>query len=68
MTTTTVDLFDLDRFADGPPHEVFRRLRAEQPVCFLPEPGGPGYWGVFGYDDVVSVSRHPQRFGSHPNT
>ncbi|HEV2993259.1 MAG TPA: cytochrome P450 [Acidimicrobiia bacterium] len=68
MTTATVDLFDLDRFADGPPHELFRRLRAEQPVCFLPEPAGPGYWGVFGYDDVVTVSRHPDRFGSHPNT
>jgi cholest-4-en-3-one 26-monooxygenase len=68
VTTATVDLFDLDLFADGPPHETFRRLRVERPVCFLPEPSGPGYWGVFGYDDVVSVSRQPQRFGSHPNT
>ena len=68
MTTATVDLFDLDRFADGPPHDLFRRLRAEQPVCFLPEPSGPGYWGVFRYDDVVTVSRHPQVYGSHPNT
>ena len=67
-STAEVDLFDLDRFADGPPYDVFRRLRAEQPVCFLPEPDGPGYWGVFDYDDVVDVSRHPQRFGSHPNT
>jgi len=47
---------------------VFRRLRAEQPVCFLPEPDGPGYWGVFDYEHVMDVSRHPQRFGSHPNT
>jgi cytochrome P450 len=62
------DLFDLGLFAGGPPHDVFRRLRAESPVCFLPEPDGPGYWGVFGYDDVFEVSRHPQTFGSHPNT
>ncbi len=62
------DLFDLGLFADGPPHEVFRRLRAESPVCFLPEPDGPGYWGVFGYEDVFEVSRHPQTFGSHPST
>ncbi len=68
MTTATVDLFDLDLFAGGPPHKVFRQLRDEQPVCFLPEPTGPGYWGVFRYDDVVTVSRHPQTFGSHPNT
>jgi cytochrome P450 len=62
------DLFDLGLFADGPPHDTFRRLRAESPVCFLPEPDGPGFWGVFGYDDVFEVSRHPQTFGSHPST
>jgi cytochrome P450 len=62
------DLFDLSLFADGPPHDEFRRLRAESPVCFLPEPAGPGFWGVFGYDDVFEVSRHPQTFGSHPST
>jgi len=67
-TASAPDLFDLALFADGPPHDVFRRLRAETPVCFLPEPDGPGYWGVFGYADVFEVSRHPQTFGSHPNT
>ncbi len=66
--TAEVDLFDLDLFAAGPPYDLFAHLRAETPVCFLPEPDGPGYWGVFDYDDVVDVSRHPQRFGSHPNT
>jgi len=68
VTTATVDFFDPALFAGGPPHDLFRRLRSEQPVCFLPEPAGPGFWGVFAYDDVVDVSRHPQRFGSHPNT
>jgi cholest-4-en-3-one 26-monooxygenase len=72
MTSATTasgpDLFDLALFADGPPHDVFRRLREERPVCFLPEPDGPGYWGVFRYDDVFEVSRHPQTYGSHPNT
>ncbi|MEX0666550.1 MAG: cytochrome P450 [Acidimicrobiia bacterium] len=62
------DLFDLSLFESGPPHEVFRRLREESPVCFLPEPDGPGYWAVTGYDDVFEVSRHPQLFGSNPNT
>lgn len=70
MSTATldIDLFDLELFADGPPHDVFARLRAEAPVCFLPEPDGPGYWGVFAYDTLFEVSRHPQTFGSHPNT
>lgn len=67
-TESGPDLFDLALFADGPPHDLFGRLRAESPVCFLPEPDGPGYWGVFGYDDLFEVSRHPQTFGSHPNT
>lgn len=61
------DLFDLSLFADGPPHELFRRLRAESPVCFLPERGGPGFWGVFTYDELFEVSRHPQRYGSNPS-
>ena len=69
MTTSTgVDLCDLDQFAGGPPYELFAQLRADTPVCFLPEPDGPGFWGVFTYDDVVAVSRHPQQFGSNPNT
>lgn len=70
MSTATldIDLFDLERFADGPPHDVFARLRAEAPVCFLPEPDGPGYWGVFAYDTLFEVSRQPRLFGSHPNT
>lgn len=68
MKTLEIDLFDLELFADGPPHDVFRRLRDEAPVCFLPEPDGPGYWAVTGYDLVFEVSRHPQLFGSNPNT
>ncbi len=68
MKTAEIDLFDLELFADGPPHDVFRRLRDEAPVCFLPEPDGTGYWAVTGYDLVFEVSRHPQLFGSNPNT
>jgi len=67
-TALDIDLFDLELFAHGPPHDVFRRLRDEAPVCFLPEPDGPGYWAVTGYDGVFEVSRHPQLFGSNPNT
>jgi cholest-4-en-3-one 26-monooxygenase len=68
MKTDQIDLFDLEAFADGPPHDVFRRLREEAPVCHLPEPDGPGYWAVTRYADVFEVSRHPELFGSHPNT
>jgi cholest-4-en-3-one 26-monooxygenase len=50
----------------GPPYEIFREFREQEPVAFLPEPDGPGFWGVFRYDDVVEVSRHPQQFASAP--
>jgi cytochrome P450 len=57
---------DRGLFAAGPPHDLFRRFREETPVAFFPEPDGPGFWGVFRYDDVVDVSRHPQQFASAP--
>lgn len=65
MTTAQVDLFDLEQFANGPPHDVFRRLREESPA-FLPEPHGPGYWAITRYRDVVAVSRDPSSFTSAP--
>ncbi len=66
MQTSEIDLFDLDLYADGPPHELFRRLREESPVCFLPEPDGPGFWAVTRYEDVVAVSRDAATFTSAP--
>lgn len=66
MRTNQIDLFDLDLFADGPPHDLFRRLRDEKPVCFLPEPDGPGFWAVTRFDDVVAVSRDAATFTSAP--
>jgi cholest-4-en-3-one 26-monooxygenase len=66
VKTAEIDLFDPEAFADGPPHELFRQLREEAPVCFLPEPDGPGYWAVTRYADVVAVSRDPARFTSAP--
>ncbi len=66
MKTSEIDLFDLDLFADGPPHELFQRLRDESPVCFLPEPDGPGFWAVTRYEDVVAVSRDATTFTSAP--
>lgn len=66
MSPVTADLFDRSLFAGGPPHDLFRRFREEDPVAFLSEPDGPGFWGVFRHADVVEVSRHPQEFASAP--
>jgi cholest-4-en-3-one 26-monooxygenase len=67
VNSTNLDLCDPAVFADGPPHDQFRRLRDDTPVCFFSEPDGPGFWGVFRYDDVVEVSRHPADYGSSPS-
>ena len=42
MTTATIDLLDLDRFQRLEHHEMFERLRAEDPVSWHEYPGEPG--------------------------
>jgi len=60
----SVDLYDPDGYVDGPPHEVFERLRHEQPVYRQPMPDGTEYWAVLRHADVVHVARHPTVFSA----
>jgi cholest-4-en-3-one 26-monooxygenase len=59
-----VDLSHPDTYRHGFPHELFRRLRAESPISWREEPGGPGYWAVTRYDDAVEVLSKPTLFSS----
>ena len=60
-----VDLTDLDMWARGVPHRQFARLRREAPVAWSDEPaGGPGFWSVVRYDDIVTASRDTGTFSS----
>jgi cholest-4-en-3-one 26-monooxygenase len=63
-----VDLGALGTFEDGPPHETFRRLRAECPVHWtngLAEfPDEDGFWSLTTADDVLEVSRDWRTFSS----
>jgi len=46
-------------------HEIFTRLRRDDPVAWTPEPfGGPGFWSVTKYDDIQFVSKNPKLFSS----
>jgi cholest-4-en-3-one 26-monooxygenase len=75
MTPTTatevdlaeVNLLDLQWFTDGPPHELFARMRAEAPVRWNAledyEPGG--FWSVTRHADVSAISRDTATFSSH---
>jgi len=70
MSTTIspdLDLSDLDLWQQGPPHEVFARLRREQPVHWSPLGGFPeerGFWSITRYEDIASVGRDYASFSS----
>lgn len=62
-----IDLSDLHLWADGPPHDVFARLRREQPVHWSPLSGFPheeGFWSVTRYEDIATVGRDFATFSS----
>ncbi len=73
MTSTRGDLGDvlvseLGLWRDGPPHEMFRRLRSECPVHWtasIPDyPGEAGYWSVTRPEDIHAVSRDWRNYSS----
>src|SRR5271155_847570 len=59
---------DLENFQNGPPLELFRRLRAECPVHWTDRiveyPDEDGFWSVTTADDVHEVSRDWETFSS----
>ena len=63
-----VDLTDLHTFAQGFPHEVFRRHRRLAPVWWHAPtshtPDGEGFWSVATYDEVLRVLNDPVTFSS----
>jgi cytochrome P450 len=59
---------EAETWADGPPHELFKRLRHECPVHWSPSipdyPDEAGYWSVTTADDIHTVSRDWQTYSS----
>ena len=57
-----------EQWLQGPPHELFGRLRRECPVHFTERfteyPKEPGYWSVTTADDIHAVSRDWQTYSS----
>ena len=64
MNLDQVDLKNPDLYLNGVPHELFARLRAEDPVHWNPETDGLGFWAITKYDDIVAVSKNPALFSS----
>jgi linalool 8-monooxygenase len=59
-----VDLMDEDLFADGPPHELFARMRAEAPVLHSTTAEGGDFWSVTKAADISAISKKPDVFSS----
>jgi cytochrome P450 len=61
-------VIDRHHWLDGPPHELFARLRAECPVHWsagvTEYPDAPGFWSVTRADDVHAVSRDWRTYSS----
>jgi cytochrome P450 len=60
-------LLDADFYGRyGYPHREWARLRQEDPVSYvIPEAGVP-YWAITKHEDIVSISRQPERFTNWP--
>ncbi len=54
-----------ETYIDGPPHELFARLRREEPVVFQKMDDEPGYWAVLRHADVMHIAKHPEIFSAH---
>lgn len=57
-------LLDPQVHADGTADEIWRWLRAHQPVHYHSAGGYPAFWSVTRYDDVKSVYANPAVFSS----
>jgi cholest-4-en-3-one 26-monooxygenase len=59
-----INLLDPLVFENKVPHEWFTWLRHNAPVFKHQEPGGPGFWVITRYDDVVEVGRDGVTYSS----
>jgi cytochrome P450 len=53
-----IDITDPATYANGIPHDVFARMRQEEPVALRMYEGRP-FWAVTRYRDLVTVTRDP---------
>src|SRR3954449_8878708 len=65
---TDVRVLDRERWLNGPPHELFKELRASCPVHWTEEitefPQEKGFWSVTRPEDIAAVSRDWETYSS----
>jgi cholest-4-en-3-one 26-monooxygenase len=55
-----------DYAAHGYPHEIWARLRREDPVHWFDRTEGPPFWAITKHADVIEISKQPERFLNGP--
>lgn len=58
------DLASHDSFLNGPPHNTFARLRAEDPMHWTEYEGGENFWSVTRHADIWSMINDTETFSS----
>ena len=56
------DITSHDTFVRGVPHAAFARMRRDEPVAWVEEADGSGFWAVTKHADVSQVSRDFKTF------
>jgi cholest-4-en-3-one 26-monooxygenase len=63
-----VELLEREHWVDGPPHHLYKEMRAKCPVhrtdAISEFPGEPGFWSITTADDVKTVSMDWQTYSS----
>ncbi len=52
--------------AHGYPHDIWTRLRHEDPVHWFDRTDGVPFWAITKYDDIVTIGRRPEEFHNGP--
>jgi len=64
MNLDEIDFRNPDLYLRGTPHQLFTRLRHENPVHWNAEKDGRGFWSITKYDDITAISKNPRLFSS----
>lgn len=59
-----VDLTSHDSFVGGAPHNMFARLRADDPVHWTDYPQGQGFWSITRHADIMTLNRQSDLLSS----
>lgn len=67
IETEAFNLVHPDDYANhGYPHDLWRQMRAEEPVSYIERAPGIPYWAITKHADIVEISKQPERFVSGP--